>query len=445
MIQLTRKSVFGMIRLALFLAVVIVGSTAAYGSTLKLNKTKAELYAGAEGFDTLRLKIKKSSRVEGETVTFSSSRPKTVSVSETGEVTALKKGSAVITVISGERKAVCKITVKKPKLTLTSAKKVSLKVGGKSGIRVKTVPAGAGVTYESANPAVVTVTKSGRLKGVSKGETVVTVSGCGGRKKVHVTVGGKDAGKPSVETVRWNSSWRFAGNSKIHSSTVKLYRAVDSKGIVVAVNAGHGTSGGSSVKTLCHPDGSLKVTGGSTAAGSKYADAVSTGTVFLDGTSEAAANLSLAKLLKTKLLEAGYDVLMIREGNDVQLDNIARTLFANNHADCHISLHYDSTTNNKGAYCIGVPDIASYKAMQPVASNWRGCNRLGECLIAGMRSSGVKIYGSGNGPADLTQTSYSTIPSIDVEVGDRGSSHAAAVQSTIAKGIVNGVKKFFGK
>ena len=46
-----------------------------------------------------------------------------------------------------------------------------------------------------------------------------------------------------------------------------MYKASENRnGIVVGVNAGHGTSGGSSVKTLCHPDGSAKTTGGSTAA-----------------------------------------------------------------------------------------------------------------------------------------------------------------------------------
>lgn len=44
--------------------------------------------------------------------------------------------------------------------------------------------------------------------------------------------------------------------------------------IVVGVNAGHGTSGGTSVKTLCHPDGSAKTTGGTTGAGATKAVAV---------------------------------------------------------------------------------------------------------------------------------------------------------------------------
>ena len=55
-----------------------------------------------------------------------------------------------------------------------------------------------------------------------------------------------------------------------------MYKATaNRKNIVVGVNAGHGTSGGTSVKTLCHPDGSAKTTGGTTGAGATKAVAVS--------------------------------------------------------------------------------------------------------------------------------------------------------------------------
>ena len=89
----------------------------------------------------------------------------------------------------------------------------------------------------------------------------------------------------------------------------------------------------------------------------------------------------MAKVLKTKLLNAGYDVLMIRESDDVQLDNIARTVIANNNADCHIALHWDSTSSNKGAFFMSVPSNATYRAMEPVASHWKQHNQLGESLV----------------------------------------------------------------
>ena len=89
---------------------------------------------------------------------------------------------------------------------------------------------------------------------------------------------------------------------------------------------------------------------------------------FLDGTPEAKVTLAMAKTFKKALLAEGYDVLMIRDTDDVQLDNIARTVIANNMADCHIAIHWDSSTNDKGAFYMSVPDIASYKNMEPVKS-----------------------------------------------------------------------------
>ena len=69
---------------------------------------------------------------------------------------------------------------------------------------------------------------------------------------------------------------------------------------------------------------------------------------FNDGTTEAAVTLKMAQALKTELLNRGYDVVMIRDGADVQLDNIARTVIANNTSNAHIALHWDSTGNDKG-------------------------------------------------------------------------------------------------
>ena len=247
------------------------------------------------------------------------------------------------------------------------------------------------------------------------------------------------------EVIQWSDTWKYAGNSKIHSDSVTLYKAVgNQKNIVIAVNAGHGTIGGSSVRTLCHPDGSPKTTGGSTGKGEIEASAVSGGTTMMDGTPESLVTLMLAVVVKDTLLENGYDVLMIRESEDVQIDNVARTIYANNNADCHISLHYDSSDMDKGLFCIGVPDIASLKSMEPVASHWREHNSLGDSVVKGAKSQGIKIYGDGFMGIDLTQNSYSTIPSIDIEVGDRKSDYSDRMLTNLAKGIVAGIDNYFG-
>ena len=249
------------------------------------------------------------------------------------------------------------------------------------------------------------------------------------------------------ERIEWDDEWEYASFSEIHEDGVYLYysNAEFRKNLVVAVNAGHGTIGGDLVKTLCHPDGSRKVTGGSTAEGEVYATANSLGTTFLDGTEEAVATLSLAEILKSKLLENGYDVLMIRETDDCQIDNIARSIYANENADCHVSLHYDSTVNDKGFFYISVPNNDVYRSMEPVASYWREHNKLGEAILSGIKLEGVKVFGSGSMEIDLTQTSYSTIPSVDVEVGDRASDYSEIAQEEIARGILKGIDLFFVK
>ncbi len=240
-------------------------------------------------------------------------------------------------------------------------------------------------------------------------------------------------------------SWQYAAYSKIHSGSAFRFRsdAAERKNRTVCVNAGHGTQGGASVKTLCHPDGSPKVTGGTTGAGATTAAAVSGGMTFADGTAEHTVTLALAKRLKEELLAAGYDVVMIRETEDVQLDNIARTVIANNTSDCHIALHWDSTSRDKGAFYMSVPETASYRNMEPVKSHWQQHNALGESLIAGLKGAGVKIFSGGAMAMDLTQTSFSTIPSVDIELGDKSSDHSEAALGVLAKGRLDGVEAYF--
>ena len=239
----------------------------------------------------------------------------------------------------------------------------------------------------------------------------------------------------------------YASYSAIHTGAAMLYTntAANANGITVCVNAGHGTAGGEKFKTLSHPDGSPKVTGGTTAAGSVKSTAISSGMSFNDGTSEASVTLKEALILKTLLLNSGYNVLMIRESADVQLDNVARTVLANNYAQCHIALHWDSTASDKGAFYCKVPNNLTYKSMEPVKSNWVKCDLFGECLISSLRTAGRKINGNGSMELDLTQTSYSTIPSVDIELGDKASDHSDQTLTKIATGLLLGVNQYFGR
>ena len=254
-----------------------------------------------------------------------------------------------------------------------------------------------------------------------------------------------DSGYADGEEIGLSPDWEFASFAAISSGKAVYYRAQGSrKDIVIAVNAGHGTEGGSSVKTYCHPDMTPKVTGGTTAAGATKAVAVSSGMTFKDGTPEKTVTLRMAQILKDRLLSAGYDVLMLRDGEDVQLDNVARTVIANNVADCHIALHWDSDglSTVKGCFYMSVPD--GLKSMYPVSQHWQEHEKLGDALIEGLRGQGLKIWGSNPLDMDLTQTSYSTIPSIDIELGNQCSSHTDEDLAVRAEGLVAGINAYFG-
>ncbi len=249
------------------------------------------------------------------------------------------------------------------------------------------------------------------------------------------------------EEVSLDKSAKYAENSKITGGKARLYRsaAADRKDITVCINPGHGTKGGTEYKTLCHPDGSPKVVTGSTAAGATEATAISDGTTMKNGDNEGVATLKAALKVKDELLKNGYDVLMIRETDDVQLDNIARTLIANENADAHIALHYDSTDTDKGVFYCSVPNDGGYKEMEPVKTYWRLHEKLGKSLIYGLKKQGFSTFGDGTLPMDLTQTSYSTIPSVDLEIGDTATDYSNSTLSKTAKGIVKGLNLFFGK
>lgn len=158
---------------------------------------------------------KESLKVNGteETVAWSSSDPAVVSVTSSGEVTALAKGNAVITAAVGEDTAACTVTVKesgedgtttgtpdgntKPNGNTTTETKVDvskLTLESEYGTVIKPVdgafdvslPVGLSCTFtvkgtdmtaewSSANGSIATVSADGTVKTVSRGDTTLTI------------------------------------------------------------------------------------------------------------------------------------------------------------------------------------------------------------------------------------------------------------------------------
>ncbi len=250
----------------------------------------------------------------------------------------------------------------------------------------------------------------------------------------------------SVEDITLDPSWKYAENAVINTGHSVLYRAAKNrKNIVVAVNAGHGTIGGDEKRVYCHPDGSPKLTDGTNPKGSLTAVAVSVGMIFDDGTYESKMALLVGRTLRDMLLEKGYDVLMIRNGEDVQLDNVARTVIANNKADILVSLHFDGDGQkyDKGCFYVPVPD--EIKELDPVSKHWQQHEKLGKDIVDSLGEDGCIIYEGRVDPLELTQTCYATIPSVVVELGNAGTDTSEDYRKKLAAGLCDGIVKYLKK
>jgi N-acetylmuramoyl-L-alanine amidase len=253
-----------------------------------------------------------------------------------------------------------------------------------------------------------------------------------------------DDGDLYTRQVYLDPSWEFADLSKINSGCAVLFRAKNNRrNITVALNAGHGTRGGSSVKTFSHPDKSPKITGGTNPEGAVESIAVSGGMTFVSGESEAAVNLTVANLVKEKLLADGFDVLMLRTSGDVQLDNVARTVLANNNAAVHVSIHFDSDSSkaDKGCFYCSIPD--GLLKLKNVKKHRNESERLGRCFIESVKECGLDVFKDGKFQVDLTQTSYSTIPTSDFELGNQHTKITPENMEKRARAVALAVKKFF--
>ena len=248
-----------------------------------------------------------------------------------------------------------------------------------------------------------------------------------------------------VTMVKMDNKFKYATYSVIQTGSAKLYKYKDDdkNRKTVCINAGHGTPNGTGYNTFSHPDFTPKVTSGTTKAGSILSIAVSDGMVFNDGHRESEMNLIVSVMLRDLLLKNGYNVLMIREDEMCYLDNVARTVLANNFSDIHISIHFDSTDNDKGFFYIGPANIKQYVEMEPVKTYLEKHRKLRSRILASFREDNYRIFGNGFMGMDLTQISYSTIPSVDIELGDRATNLTPEFLAGCARTLYKGIDNYF--
>lgn len=128
-----------------------------------------------------------------DTVKWRSSDKSVVKVTQKGKITALKKGTAVITAVTGSKKsAEITVTVKKApsSIKLNRASKTLAK--GKTYALKPTLPSGSAsgtITYTSSNKAVAAVNSRGIIRAKKKGTAVITAKTFNGKTaSIKITV-----------------------------------------------------------------------------------------------------------------------------------------------------------------------------------------------------------------------------------------------------------------
>ncbi|MCI8489168.1 MAG: hypothetical protein HFJ04_02770 [Lachnospiraceae bacterium] len=157
-------------------------------SKVTLNSTRLTL--GVKETFKLTAKVTPANATDKK-VTWKSSNTKVATV-KNGKITAKRKGSAKITATAGGKSVTCKVTVKTaPRKITVTPKTKSLKKGKTFTIKVKLPKNTASnkITFTSKNKRVATVSAKGKVKGVKKGKTTITIKTFNNKKAtVKVTV-----------------------------------------------------------------------------------------------------------------------------------------------------------------------------------------------------------------------------------------------------------------
>lgn len=153
--------------------------------TLTLDKSKATLYTKGAKTATIVATVN-GIKVSGSNVTWGTSDKSIVKV-ENGKITAVAVGSATITAkVNGVSKT-CKVTVKKPTISV-SPTSVTVKKGKTATLTTTIRPTSGTPSYSSNKKSVAKVSSTGVITGVAAGEATITVTCNGVSAKVKVTV-----------------------------------------------------------------------------------------------------------------------------------------------------------------------------------------------------------------------------------------------------------------
>lgn len=158
-------------------------------------------------------------------------------------------------------------------------------------------------------------------------------------------------------------------------------------------------------------------------------------------------NLAVSLMLRDELIKRGYEVVMTRESNNVNISNVERAQFGNNSAaDIAVRIHANGSNNNsvKGALTIYPSENNPY-----VSYLSKDSKALSEDIIEEL----CKTTGANNRGAlprdNYSGSNWSKIPVTIVEMGYMSNPDEDKLMATndyrekIVKGVADGIDKYF--